>query len=64
MRIVISVCGGLIALAAIIVLGYIVIKELFFTPGKKQFKNKISAYFLLRPVFFSLFCWCFGLPQS
>ena len=35
MRIVISVCGGLIALAAIIVLGYIVIKELFCTPGQK-----------------------------
>ena len=36
MRIVISVCGGLIAVAAIIVLGYIVIKELFFTPRKKN----------------------------
>ncbi len=55
MRIVISVCGGLIAVAAIIVLGYIVIKELFFTPRKKTVqKQSFSVLFTASGIFFAL----------
>ena len=50
-----GVCGGLIALAAIIILGYIVIKELFFTPGKKTVqKQNFSVLFTASGIFFAL----------
>lgn len=55
MRIVISVCGGLIALSAAVLLGYTVIKELFFTYRKKTAqKQKFSVLFTATGIFFAL----------
>lgn len=55
MRVFIAACGGIIALAAILVLAYLAVRELFFTPRQKDLKTqKFHLQLWAAGIFFAL----------